>query len=283
MIERLLMGSTSQEKFQEIAPFVADLGLKPHGALVRIFNQGLRENLRMYGTDRAGIDERDLRSYSSEDIHGYDRALRRLGLRLDDGLFASFFDHFAWRFSSAIFEEGALDISPHRVALAVYRADLMKALIGDQFFYFIDPSQKHQALAGILLQSPLPVETEFASLSFEAKETFLREHIDQLNSKNITIYFELAKDLVCVASARRRAELLVRAQRLFAEIEQRDVELRVIEECWKLVDLLQRHPDHSGVRPRHVSEGVHNRLHNGASAAGRAELLHILSLLDDMS
>src|SRR5581483_5491551 len=122
MIERFLVGSHPDEKMQELSAFVVDLGLEPHGALVRIFNQGLLGNLRIYGTDRAGLDEIDVRSKQFNRIHGYDEALRRMGLQLDDGLFASFFNHFAARFSAEVFENITLGISPHRVAFAVYRA-----------------------------------------------------------------------------------------------------------------------------------------------------------------
>jgi len=56
-----------------VEQLVANLGLEPQSALVRIFNRGLLENLRIYGTDRACLDEIDVRSEQFEVLHGYDK------------------------------------------------------------------------------------------------------------------------------------------------------------------------------------------------------------------
>lgn len=255
MIERLLMGSNSTEKMQAISLLVTDLGLEPHGALVRIFNRGLLENVRTFGTDRAGLDEIDVGSEKFDMLHGYDKALHRKQLRLDDGMFACLFDHFADRFPPTIFEEITLGISPHRIAIAIYRANMMVPLT-DQFFYFADPTKKKEALLAVLLQPPLPIEKGFADLSLEAKEAFLRENQDKLNRKNIDIFLELAKDLVHFTRTNHLTASIARAQAIFDAIEQHEIELNVIDECWQQVYLLQKTPDHPGISKKLIVDRI---------------------------
>ncbi|GCE32160.1 hypothetical protein KDA_76440 [Dictyobacter alpinus] len=280
MIERLFTKSHPAEKMHEIATFVADLKLSDSQALLRVFNRGLLENMRAFGTDRAGIDEKDLRSHQPDRIQGYDEVLARMGLRLEDGIFAVPFKYLTSRFSG-LFEDISIGISSHRVAIAVYKSDHMIE-VSSEFFYFVNPSQKQEALAGVLVQSPLPLEQEFNTLSLEAKMNFLRENINTLNRQNIDIYLELAKDLVCFASINHLVDASARASAILDGIERREIEMNVIDECWQNLALLHSNPNHAGITKKLLTDRIHQRLCD-VSIAGETEFLQILSVLNTIA
>lgn len=208
-VEKHFSGSTPKEKVAEVYTFAEELGLKPEQALVRIFNGGLMDAMKVHGTDRAGIDEVDTRKYEGVDF-GYTEKLRALGLRLDDGLYAIPLSQWDPVFTAGLFEYETLSIPLHRAAVAIYNGDLLHDVLDDQpasvrpsqgqpageFYYFKDPQHKLDALAGIISQMPLEIEQEFAKLpDNDAKITFLQGLLPNFNRDNQLIIQDLIFDV----------------------------------------------------------------------------------------
>jgi hypothetical protein len=203
-IEAYFKGRTPEEKVAEVYRFVRWSGLAPERALIRIFNSGLMDAMRLSGTDRAGIDEVDTRSYSADEGFGYVEILRSKGLRADDGLYAIPLDQWAPVFTADLFERETLSIPAHRTAIAVYDRDLMSAIDDDndytrpsgEFFYFRDPRQKRRALVGVLLQKPIKLDRRFERLpNIPKKIEFLKTLLPTINRENQEVIAQLIEDL----------------------------------------------------------------------------------------
>ncbi|MBX4198521.1 hypothetical protein KW782_04295 [Candidatus Parcubacteria bacterium] len=208
-VEKYFKGTTPEEKIAEIYAFAEELGLKPHQALVRIFNGGLIDVMKNNGTDRAGIDEVDTRRYEGVDF-GYTDKLRSLNLRLDDGLYAMPLSQFAPVFSKGLFERETISIPSHRTAIAIYNGDLLLDVVDDEpasgrparneaageFYYFKHPKNKLEALAGIISQEPLEIEREFNKFpDNETKINYIKGLIHTIDRANASIIKELILDV----------------------------------------------------------------------------------------
>jgi hypothetical protein len=165
---RTFAGESAEAMRQEVYDLAVELGFREDEVLVRIFDAGLADLVRRYGTDRAGLDELDTRSYRSDDTFGYHGWLREHGLRLDDGLYAIRLSEWA-DFAEGLFERDILGIEAHRAAIALYRDDLFQEVPDEygwtgEFFALRDPALKLDALVGLLTQQPTELDAAFWSI-----------------------------------------------------------------------------------------------------------------------
>jgi hypothetical protein len=302
LVERNFKGQTSQEKVREVYAFAESLGLSSHQALVRIFNGGLINSMRKYGTERAGIDEIDTRKYQGVD-EGYSERLRSLGLRLDDGLYAFPLSQWAPTFTAGLFERETLSIPAHRAAIAIYNGDLLLDVLDDQsasvrpslgqpageFYYFKDPQHKLNALVGIISQIPLEIEQDFAKLPDNGvKITFLQNLLPTFDRENQLIIqdlvFDVRRDIANKVNLQPEDVLLqtqsVAINSLTAITEEREMQFRFIDEFKHQAQMIRKDKGTRGTSVEFILECINNELaREGISEIYRQELQQLTNEL----
>jgi hypothetical protein len=148
LIDTEFKTTSSRKRILEVKLEVTKLGLQFSDVLIRVFSANFEQNVRKYGTDRAGIDKSDTRRTKWDLLRGENsryEILKKKGLKLEDGIYLAHLQSGVDQFLKRnILFNG-------RYGVSIYHSSAIELLVWD-YCCFKNPDKKLDALIGIIME-----------------------------------------------------------------------------------------------------------------------------------